>query len=227
MKVLIIIPAYNEEKNIATVINSLYCENPNWDIIVVDDGSTDKTYSIAKGTKKAIVLSLSFNLGIGGAVQTGFKYALINDYDFALQCDGDGQHRPQEITKLLSITSDVVIGSRFLKKNKGFGSTFFRRIGIIFFQFLIRILTGKNITDATSGFRLYGRKAIKLLSSYYPDDYPEPEAIVYLLKNGLEVREIPVIMDSRISGKSSINFFDSIYYMVKVAVSILLTKMRK
>ncbi len=230
MKGLIIIPAFNEALNIERVINSIFQLSLNVDILVVDDGSADDTIQIALATNKATVLSLPFNLGIGGCVQTGFKYAIINNYDFAIQCDGDGQHLASDLVALIKEFSseDLLIGSRFLsKKQTGFKSSFFRRMGIIWFRFLFFIFYGVRVTDATSGLRIYGQKALKFLSKNYSDDYPEPEAIAYLLKNNIVPKEISVEMQARQEGESSITFFKSIYYMIKVSVAIMIWKIRR
>ena len=230
MKGLVIIPAFNEELNIEKVIDSVFQLNLNVDVLVVNDGSIDNTGQIALATNKAKVLDLPFNLGIGGCVQTGFKFALNNDYDFAVQCDGDGQHLASDLAILIRefTGEDFLIGSRFLsKKQIGFKSSFCRRMGIFWFKVLFSVLYGKKITDATSGLRIYGRKALKLLAKNYSDDYPEPEAIAYLLRNNLSPRELPVEMQDRQEGKSSITFFKSIYYMVKVSIVIVIWKFRR
>lgn len=230
-RTIIIIPAYNEEKNIIKVINSLKNENPDWDIIVINDGSIDKTYQLAESTGKAFVVDLPLNLGIGGAVQTGFIFADRNNYDFAVQFDGDGQHIASEIPKILepiiSGSYDVVIGSRFLSDNSdSWKSSLPRRIGIKIFQIINSILIKQPITDNTSGFRAYNKRAIKLLSQVYPQDYPEPEAVIILGRYRMKIGENAVQMLERTGGKSSINAFNSIYYMIKVILSILITYVR-
>lgn len=228
MKVLIIIPAFNEEGNIKSVIKSIREASLDFDIIVINDCSTDDTEAVAKSLN-VDVISLPLNLGIGGAVQTGFQYAYNNNYDIAIQIDGDGQHNPKYIKKLIDPLNkgdvDVVNGSRFIDK-KGFQSKFFRRLGIRFFQLLINILVRCNITDSTSGFRAYNAKAIELLKDQYPIDFPEPEAIIILKKRKFRIIEVPVEMENRAAGISSISTLKSIYYMVKVTISIIVEFLR-
>ncbi len=228
MRVLIIIPAFNEEGNIKSVIKSIREASLDFDIIVINDCSTDDTETVAKSLN-VDVISLPLNLGIGGAVQTGFQYAYNNNYDIAIQIDGDGQHNPKYIKELIGPLSkgdaDVVNGSRFIDK-KGFQSKFFRRLGIRFFQLLINILVRCNITDSTSGFRAYNAKAIELLKDRYPIDFPEPEAIIILKKRKFRIIEVPVEMENRTAGISSISTFKSIYYMVKVTISIIVEFLR-
>lgn len=229
-KILAIVPAYNEEKNITIVVDEIKSSIPNCDVLVINDCSKDTTSAAAKKTGKANVVDLPCNLGIGGAVQTGFIYAYRNDYDYAVQIDGDGQHIPSEVNRLVEKIEetgcDMVIGSRFLD-TESFRTTAARRAGIKLFTFLYRILLGIKITDGTSGFRIYNKKAIKFLSRYYPDDYPEPEAIVILVRNKFKVCEVGVKMRERINGKSSITPIKSLYYMVKVVMSIFFSHIRK
>lgn len=227
---LIIIPAFNEEHSIKKVIFDLHNENKNWDLLVVNDGSTDNTKEIAMKTGLAKVVNLPCQVGIGSCVQTGFKFAAKNNYDCAVQFDGDDQHKVHEIEKLLeqlrSEKIDVVIGSRFCVKNPKYKPTFLRAIGIKVFEILNSILIKQRITDNTSGFRAYNKRAIHFLSENYPTDYPEPEAVILLGKNGFKMKEIHVDMDQRSGGKSSIYGIYTIYYMVKVSLSILLTFIR-
>jgi len=229
-KVLIIIPAYNEEDSITEVIKSLHEQNSSWDLLVINDGSNDKTKVLAESTGLAKVINLPFKVGIGSCVQTGFKYARNFDYDYAVRFDGDGQHKVCEIEKLLEqlrvTEADVVNGSRFCTKNKKYKSTLLRSIGIKFFEIINSFLIKQRITDNTSGFRAYNQKAISFLSENYPSDYPEPETIILLGKNGFRIKEIYTSMNQRSGGKSSIYGFYSIYYMVKVFLSILLTYIR-
>ncbi len=223
-KVLLIIPAYNEEKNLQSLIENIRNLNEGYDILVVNDCSTDNTKFVCKSIG-VNTINLPANLGIGGAMQTGYKYAYYNDYDIAIQVDGDGQHNPQYIKDLIKEIKkgyNMAIGSRFITK-EGFQSTFLRRIGINYFNWIIKILTKANITDPTSGFRAADRKTINLFRKYYPVDYPEPETVVLLQKNKLRVKEIPVIMNERLEGKSSIDSIKSIYYMIKVSIAILIT----
>jgi len=225
-KIAIVVPAYNEEKNLKKLIEDLRTlRSSRFDVIIVNDCSTDGTFELASRLG-CVVLDLPINLGIGGAVQTGIKYALENGYDLAVQVDGDGQHPPAEIPKLIKAInetqSDVVIGSRFIV-GEGYRSTFPRRLGIRYFQVLLKLLTGQNITDATSGFRLLNKKAMALAAEYYPDEYPEPETALSFLLHGLKIAETPVIMKPRAGGESSIKFGNSVYYMVKVTLAIFFT----
>ncbi len=228
-RILIIIPAYNESENIGRVIDDIREHLPDTELIVVNDCSSDDTEAavIRAGEK---VLSLPFNLGIGGAVQTGLRYARDRRFDIALQVDGDGQHPASEIDKIiapiLDSKADVVIGSRFLGEGK-FKSSFSRRIGIRIISLFNSILTGRKITDNTSGFRAYNKAAIAFLADYYPQDYPEPVAIIDLFKNGFRIIEVPVVMREREAGISSIGAFGSMYYMIKVVVANLIAFTRK
>jgi glycosyltransferase involved in cell wall biosynthesis len=230
MKVLVIIPAYNEVANIVRVIESVRAEYPAADILVVNDGSTDQTGQYAEKTGQAKVIHLPCNLGIGGTIQTGFKFACLQGYDAALQFDGDGQHQASEISALLAPIendqADVVIGSRFLSASQGYKSTPFRRIGIKIFFLLNSLLIRQKITDNTSGFRAYNKKALQFMAEYYPADYPEPEAVILLGKNGFRMREIPVHMLERQGGQSSIRGVVTVYYMLKVILGIFMGAIR-
>jgi len=229
-RILIIIPAYNEAAGIAALLESLHRQNPAWDIVVINDGSKDKTGEMAEATGLAFVINLPCNLGIGGAVQTGFTFAKRYDYDLAVQCDGDGQHPAQEIPKLFAPIfaqdADVVIGSRFCEMHDGWKSTWGRRIGIKVFEVVNTFLIQQRITDNTSGFRAYNKQAIHFLAEHYPQDYPEPEAVVILGRHGFRIREVPVMMQARQYGSSSISEFKSLYYMVKVLLAILINMIR-
>ncbi len=229
-KVLIIVPAFNEAGNIGRVVKELHALQKSWDIIVVDDGSSDATGEEARAAG-AMVVSLPVNLGIGGAVQTGFCYAYDKSYDVAVQVDGDGQHDPASVVDLLkplyAAKADIVIGSRFLEGSQGFQSTFGRRIGINFFARLIHALTGVGITDPTSGLRAYNRAMIELFAQYYPQDFPEPEAVVVAQQAGARICEVSVVMRKRDSGQSSIGRVKSLYYMLKVTFAILLRMIRR
>jgi glycosyltransferase involved in cell wall biosynthesis len=220
MRVLLIIPAYNEEESILEVVQTV-CE-AGYDYVVVNDGSKDSTARICE--KHGInYVNLFFNLGIGGAVQTGHLYALQHGYDVDIQFDGDGQHDISYVPALLKGIeggSDLVIGSRFLEKTDGFQSTGMRRVGIRWLSRRIRHATGLSITDPTSGFRACGREAIRLFAQSYPIDYPEPESIVAAHNRGLTVSEEPVIMHERQGGTSSINIWRGAYYMIKVTLAI-------
>lgn len=231
MRVLIIIPAYNEENNIKNTVDKiLELNNPNIQYIVINDGSKDKTADVLKENKIEHV-NLPVNLGIGGAVQTGYKYALKNDYDLAIQFDGDGQHNAEYIKDFVAEIEkgkDFVIGSRFLNSEGEFRSTIIRRIGINFLSGLIKICTGRKITDVTSGFRACNKEIIKIFANEYPTDFPEPDTIVKLLKyKRFKIEEIPVIMNKRTAGKSSISGLKPLYYMIKVSISIIISAFLK
>ncbi|AIQ76760.1 MULTISPECIES: glycosyltransferase family 2 protein [Paenibacillus] len=229
-KILLIIPAYNEEDNILRLLNNIKATNiPNSEILVINDCSADTTSRMCKNIGVSVV-DLPCNLGIGGAVQTGYKYAHNFGFDIAIQVDGDGQHNPKYISKLieplLNDEADLVIGSRYIEKT-GFQSSRIRRIGINYFSNLLLLLTNQVITDPTSGFRACNKGVIELFSKRYPTDYPEPESIMYLKRNGFSLKEVPVEMKSRQGGKSSITKLKSVYYMLKVSLAILIDKMRK
>lgn len=226
-KVLIIIPAYNEAENIENVVRHMMGQAPQYDYLVVNDGSTDNTLELCRQANFHY-LDLSINMGIGGAVQAGYIYAYKNNYDIAVQMDGDGQHDiaylEQMIAPILWDEADVVIGSRFLKK-EGFQSSASRRLGINILSGLIRLTTGKKIIDVTSGYRAVNRMFIDIYSKDYPTDYPEPEAIVAAIMHWGRVVEIPVQMKAREGGTSSITFKKSIYYMIKVTLAILVCRL--
>jgi glycosyltransferase involved in cell wall biosynthesis len=221
-RILAIIPAYNEEGSVGRVIEEIRAHLSQADILIVNDGSTDLTSGIVK-SKGAVVLDLPFNLGIGGAMQVGYKYAYENDYDIAVQVDADGQHDAKEIQKLLHALEtgklDVAIGSRFLMGSEYKGS-FMRRVGIAIFSGVISTIVRQRVTDPTSGFRASNRKAIQLFASDYPQDYPEPEVVILLHQCHLKMGEVSVKMNERYSGESSITKIRSIYYMVKVLLAI-------
>ena len=224
-KVLVIIPAYNEQDAILSTVSAVV--TAGYDYVVVNDGSKDNTLAVCR-ENNLNVLDLAQNLGIGGAVQCGHKYAQRNDYDIDIQVDGDGQHDPSFIYKLVAEVeagADLAIGSRFLEVNEGFQSTWLRRVGITWFEKLLKVLTGVTVTDATSGFRACGRKAIALFAESYPTDYPEPESIALCLKRDLKVRDVPVEMCERQGGKSSIGGLSSIYYMIKATMAILIVSL--
>lgn len=229
--ILAIVPAYNEEQNIARVIADLKSLETALDVVVINDGSTDRTSRIARGAGQVHVVDLPKNLGIGGAVQTGFKYAARNGYSTAIQFDADGQHLAAEIPKLLQALQEreasVVIGSRFLEGQAGYRSTFLRRIGIRLFQMVNSILIGQRVTDNTSGFRAYDRRAILFLAQHYPVNYPEPEAVILLGRNRFGIAEVSTRMAERQGGGSSIAGITGVYYMIKVLLAILMTALRK
>jgi glycosyltransferase involved in cell wall biosynthesis len=229
MKGLLIIPAYNEERAIGNVIEDIKTHYPGADIVVVNDGSPDSTADVARA-HGAGVIDLPHNLGIGGAMQTGYKHAMAEGYDIAIQFDGDGQHRADQIEELvkplLDGDADMVIGSRFLGE-KGYEWTLTRLIGIKILSAVISTLSGRKITDPTSGFRAANRKVMKFFSSYYPDDYPEPEAVILLHKAAFRMAEVPVLMRERQSGSSSITTARSVYYMLKVLLAILIDMLKR
>jgi hypothetical protein len=222
---LAIVPAYNESESIADVVADLRANVPACDIVIVDDHSTDDTSARVRASGAGL-LRLPFNLGIGGAVQTGFRYARRRGYRYAFQFDGDGQHPADHVPRLLAPLerdgADVVIGSRFLE-GKGFQSTALRRVGIRVFEGLNRITSGCRITDTTSGFRAYNDRAISFLADNYPSDYPEVEAITLLARNGFRIVEVPVVMRDRQGGVSSIGTARSLYYMAKVTLAALIS----
>jgi len=229
MKKLVIIPAYNEEGNIEKTVRDVINSAKSFDYVVINDCSTDKTMQICQKNGYNIV-NLPVNMGIGGAVQTGYLYAVRNGYDIAVQFDGDGQHNAgylEEMAKELSEKNlDMIIGSRFIKK-EGFQSSGLRRLGIKYFTGLIKIITGKRITDPTSGMRMVNREILQFFSEDYPKDYPEPESVTTILKMKKNVSEIPVKMNERVEGVSSISAVKSVYYMIKVTLAICIAAIRK
>jgi len=228
-KVLVIIPAYNEAASIAEVIGDIHTHYPSADVLVVDDGSSDNTGEIAL-KNGAELLRMPFNLGIGSTVQTGFKFAQKEGYDIAVQVDGDGQHDaghlPALLAPIIADESDLVMGSRYLTKTDYVGSTS-RRTGTAIFSKILSLMLGQKVTDATSGFRALNRKLINLFADDYPRDYPEVEALLLAHVARLRIKEIPVDMRQRSGGRSSINYFRSIYYMVKVFLALLVGVSRR
>lgn len=233
-KILLIIPAYNEEKNILNTYTSIIKYNQkyktNYDVIVINDGSLDNTQEICKQNEIPSI-SLIRNLGIGGAVQTGYKYALENDYDVAVQFDGDGQHNiayvKDLIEPIINNEADMTIGSRFVKKINTFKSTRARRLGINIISFFIKLVTGKKIYDTTSGMRAINKNIIKEFSNYYPTEYPEPVSTTILLRKKYRVSEISVEMNERKEGMSSIRKWKSCYYMMNVILYIIIVGFRR
>ncbi len=229
MKTLIIIPAYNEEESLPGVIRDIRENILFADILVVNDGSRDATAQTAQEMGVA-VLSLPFNLGIGGAMQAGYLYAEQGDYDIAIQFDGDGQHLAGEIEKLLRQikegSADLVVGSRFLKQGR-YNASAFRKIGIWIFSAVLSRILGIPVTDSTSGFRAANRRVINFFSRTYPDDYPEVEALVLLHKAKLRIAEVSVSMRERTGGRSSITPIRSAYYMIKVLLAIFIDLLKK
>jgi glycosyltransferase involved in cell wall biosynthesis len=227
---LAVVPAYNEADTIPGVIRSLRNHVPEYDVLVIDDGSTDGTGELAEAAG-AMVLRLPFNLGIGGAVQAGFVYALEAGYDYLVQVDGDGQHLPAEIPKLAEAMDedprlDMVCGSRFLSKEHGYPAPISRRTGIHLFAFILSRIVGQRVSDPTSGFRLYNRRGIALFARDYPHDYPEVEAVLMVHFHRLRMTEVPVKMLPRDGGLSSIRSGKSVYYMLKVLLAIFVGLLR-
>ena len=227
-KVLFVIPAYNEEASILKTYNQIKNYNKknktNYDVIVINDGSTDSTEEVLL-ENEINHIKLINNLGIGGAVQTGYKYALENDYDYAIQFDGDGQHNVDYAETVLeplrNKTADMVIGSRFVKDIDTFKSSAVRRLGIKIISFFIKLVTGKKIYDTTSGMRAINKDLIRLFASDYPVEYPEPVSTTLILKRGYKVDEVSVEMNEREAGVSSIRAWKNAYYMINVVLSIL------
>ncbi len=229
MKILAIVPAYNESAIIAETIRRIREQAPGVDILAVNDGSTDGTLAAVRETGVSY-LDLPLNLGIGGAVQSGYLYAREMDYDYAVQIDGDGQHDPACILPMIRWMEkegvDVGIGSRFVAK-EGFQSSRARRAGIRFLSFLVRLVCGARVKDVTSGLRVANRKFIRVFSEEYSDDYPETDSIPTVVRNGGVIAEYPVIMQERVTGRSSISLPRSFYYMLKVSLSLLLCRMTR
>lgn len=227
MKVLIIIPAYNEQENIEKVVKNIIDNYEQFDYIVINDCSNDNTKQILENNSYNHI-NLPVNLGIGGGVQTGYKYALEHNYDVAIQMDGDGQHDPKFLSDIIKYMenndADIIIGSRFIEK-EGFQSTTMRRVGINFLSTLIKFVSGKKIKDVTSGYRIVNKKFIDIYSKEYAQDYPEPEAIVNAAMYNARILEYPVIMFERNGGESSISPIKSMYYMIKVSIAIILYRM--
>jgi len=229
MKILVIIPAYNEEESLSGVVRDLREHASEADLLVVDDGSLDATARTAEDLG-VNVLRLPFNLGIGGAMQTGYLYARQRDYDIAIQFDGDGQHLASEIKKLLVPlrmgVCDIVVGSRFLEQRE-YKPSFFRKVGMLVFSSTLSLILGTRVTDTTSGFRAVNRTVIEFYSHTYPDDYPEVEALVLLHKAGVRIAEVSVRMQERLGGRSSITALRSIYYMIKVLLAVFIDVLKK
>jgi glycosyltransferase involved in cell wall biosynthesis len=227
-RILVVVPAFNESGSLPRLIQELRAECRECDVVVIDDGSTDSTRETAAALTR--VIGLPCNLGIGGAVQTGLLIAHREGYDFAVQVDGDGQHPPQELPRMLAAARennvDLLVGSRFLNLG-GFKSTVTRRMGIRFFGVMLSGICRTRITDPTSGFRVFNRRAIRLLAHQYPEDFPEVESLVVAHRAGLRIGEISVTMSERTAGRSSIGGIKSLIYMVKVSLAIFMNVLRK
>ena len=224
-----IVPAYNEEQNIARVVEELHVFDPGIDVVVVSDGSVDRTAENAEAAG-ARVLRLPYNLGIGGAVQTGFKYAWEQGYDLAVRCDGDGQHVPGELPKVIRPVAeeeaDIAVGSRFVSSD-GYRSSASRRVGIRLLATVVSAIARQRVTDTTSGFQALNRRALELFAQDYPHDYPEVEGMVMTIKHKLRLVEVPVQMREREHGRSSITAFRSVYYMAKVLTALFVGLFRR
>ena len=229
-RVVAIVPAWNEAGAIGGVVDEIRAFDPTVHVVVVDDASEDDTTSVAQ-RHGATVLSLLFNVGIGGAVQTGFRYARDEGYDVAVRLDGDGQHDAGELAKIMGPVragdADLVIGSRFVDPSGSYRPPFARRMGIGVFARLVSFLGGQNVTDTTSGFAAMNRAGIELFAIEYPHDYPEVEATLVALRSGLRLSQVQVEMRERQAGTSSITFVRSLYYIVKVTLALLVASLRR
>ena len=226
-----IVPAFNEEHTVPTVIDEIRAFDAGLDIVVIDDGSSDRTAEVA-AAKGAHVLRLPFNLGIGGAVQTGFRYAYENGFDLAVRVDGDGQHDPAQLGKVVEPVlrgeADIVVGSRFAgESGDGYRSSRSRRVGIRILATVVSWIVGQRVTDPTSGFQALNRRGVTLFARDYPHDYPEVEATVMVFRHQLRLAEVPVAMRERARGKSSISALGSIYYMTKVLLALFVDLFRR
>jgi glycosyltransferase involved in cell wall biosynthesis len=224
-----IVPAYNEAQNIGRLLEELHEFDPDLDVVVVSDGSHDRTADVAR-SHGAFVVSLPFNLGIGGAVQTGFQFARANGYELVVRCDGDGQHDPSELPKVLAPVlagdADIAVGSRFVSTD-GYQSSAARRVGIRLLAAVVSAIARQRVTDTTSGFQALNRRALELFAADYPHDYPEVEGMVMTIKHRLRLVEVPVRMRGREHGRSSITALRSIYYMAKVLVALFVGLFRR
>jgi glycosyltransferase involved in cell wall biosynthesis len=231
LRKLAIVPAFNEADMVGRVVRDILREAPGFDVVVIDDGSTDATAAEAESAG-ASVLRHPFNLGIGGAVQSGFKYALQHGYDVAAQVDGDGQHKPALLADLLAALhtesgeADMVCGSRF-RGDPGYKVPIGRRVGNLIFSVVLSTITRQRITDPTSGFRMTNRRGIELFARDYPHDYPEVEAAVMVVRHKLRIMEVPARMRGRETGESSITAFRSFYYAIKVTLALLVGIFRR
>jgi glycosyltransferase involved in cell wall biosynthesis len=230
MRRVAIVPAFDEEQSVGRVIDELRAFDAELDVVVVDDGSHDGTAAVARA-RGARVLRLPFNLGIGGAVQTGFRYAFEHDYDIAVRVDGDGQHDPSQLPLILGPVlageADIAVGSRFAAAGEGYRSSRSRRAGIRLLAWVVSRIVRRRVTDTTSGFQALNRKAIALFARDYPHDYPEVEATVMVFRHRLRAVEVPVSMRERGGGRSSITALRAVYYMVKVLLALFVGLFRR
>ena len=228
MRKAAVVPAFNEAASIRSVVTEIRAADPEFEVVVVDDGSTDATAELARAAG-AVVLSLPYNVGIGAAVQTGLQYALERDFDVAVQIDGDGQHDSRELEALLAPVlagqADIAVGTRFAGERR-YRPSVARRIGIALFAGLVSLIVRQRVTDTTSGFRAMNKRGIRLFATDYPHDYPEVEATVLVYRHGLRLVEVPVAMRQRESGRSSITAFRSLYYMGKVSLALFVGLLR-
>jgi len=224
------VPAWNEAGAIGAVVDEIKAVDPGIEVVVVDDASTDGTADVAE-SRGAVVLRLPFNVGIGGAVQTGFRFARDEGYELAVRLDGDGQHDASEIPTILAPVeageADLVIGSRFVDGSGSYRPPLARRLGIRVFARLVSLLGGQRVTDTTSGFVALDRAGIELFAAEYPHDYPEVEATLVALRSGLRLAQVQVEMRERTTGSSSITFVRSLYYIVKVMLALLVASLRR
>jgi glycosyltransferase involved in cell wall biosynthesis len=227
-KVCIIIPAYNEENSVPNVIRKILRLHPFFTVLVINDGSSDRTSAVAKAAG-ADVITLPQNLGIGGAVQTGYIYAAKNGYDIAIQVDADGQHKPEELDKIIAPIirneADMVVGSRFVERTS-YQSSAGRRTGIVILSSLVSLFARQSLKDVTSGFRAINRKGIEMFAKDYSTDYPEVDSLILAKKKKLRIQEVSVEMEQRHTGTSSITMIKSAYYMIKVTLSIMMKSFR-
>jgi glycosyltransferase involved in cell wall biosynthesis len=225
-----IVPALNEEHTVQRVIDELRAFDAGLDVVVIDDGSTDRTAAVA-AARGAVVLQLPFNLGIGGAVQTGFRYAYEQGYDVVVRVDGDGQHDPAQLgavrAPVLAGEADIAVGSRFAGEKGGYRSSRSRRLGIHLLAVVVSRIVGRRVTDTTSGFQAVNRRGIALFARDYPHDYPEVEATVMVARHRLRMVEVPVSMRERGGGRSSITAVRSVYYMIKVLLAVFVGLFRR
>jgi glycosyltransferase involved in cell wall biosynthesis len=224
-----IVPAFNEERNVGRVIDELRAFDPGLEIVVVSDGSADRTAEVA-AERGAHVIRLPFNLGIGGAVQTGFRFAWEEGYELAVRLDGDGQHDPGELGVLVAPVvageADLAVGSRFVEGG-GYRSSAARRVGIRILARVVSLIARQRLTDTTSGFQACNRRAIALYAADLPHDYPEVEGMVMAIKHRIRLVEVPVTMREREHGHSSIGTLASIYYMIKILLALFVDLFRR